>query len=165
MKSKYNTAFTILLLLAGRMVVGAESRPLELQWSELTGMVGGQLLELVLTGGKSVAGEGISVRQDSILIDLSSPAAGYAKGSADIPRASVELIKLRRTRSAWGRGAGTALGVITGITVGGYVAGAHANSPGVGIPVFLGITGAISVGGYYVGKKLDTSVTVIRIVP
>ena len=166
MTSPYKVVFSIvLLLLVGQTAGLAESKPLELKWNELAGVLGGQRLEVVLAGGKSVRGEGISVRQDSLLMDLTSPAAGYPKGGASIPRTSIELIKLHRTRGAWGRGMGTTLGVITGLTVGGYVAGTHTNSAAAGIPLFLGITGAITTGGYYAGKAMDTKVTLIRIVP
>ena len=136
-----------------------------MRWSELAGMIGGQPLELVLTGGELIRGTGISVRQDSLLMDLASPGAGFPKGSASIPRTSIGLIKLHQARGTWGRNIGTTLGVLSGVTVGGYVVGTHTHSAAAGIPLFLGITSAITIGGYYSGKGIDTKVRLIRIVP
>jgi len=115
MTSLCQVAISLFLLLAAPTAGDAEARPLEMKWNELAGMIGGQRLELVLTGGKSVRGTGISVRQDSLLMDLTSPDAGYSKGSSSIPRTSIELIKLHQARGAWGRNIGTTLGVISGV--------------------------------------------------
>ncbi len=82
-----------------------------------------------------------------------------------MPRTSLAQINLERRRGAWGRTMGTVLGILTRLTIGGYVAATAASSAGTGIPPFLGVAGAISVGGYYAGKALDRRITHIRIVP
>ena len=90
--------------------------------------------------------------------------AKYPKGSATIPRASVSTLSVERGRGAWGRGIGTYVGVISGLTLGGY-AGAQTKTVSAAIPVFLGITVGTSVLGYKVGRELDKKQTLIKVVP
>ena len=146
-------------------VLMAESGTVELRWSELASTIGGHRVELALTEGKKVSGEVLSVRADSLVLDVAVPAEGFVKGSSSIPRTSVSLIKLERSHGTWGRGMGTTLGVITGAGVGGYVSTRAANSVGPAIPIFLGLTGSTAVAGYYLGRQLDRRVTVITIAP
>lgn len=165
MTDKIRAIALLTLLCMGHQSVMAESKPLEMHWNELAPLIGGQRVTLLLSDGVTVKGEVVAIRQDAILLDVSSATKGYTKGSGSVPRTSLTQINLERRRGAWGRTIGTVLGVLTGLTVGGYVAGTHANSAGTGIPLFLGVAGAISVGGYYAGKALDRRVTHIRVVP
>jgi hypothetical protein len=144
----------------------AEARPLELKWSELAPTVQGHQAELTLTGGTRVTGEVAAIRDDSMVLDVkkTSDAKAYPKGNAAIPRASIQLVKLKRS-GAWGKTLGTTLGVLSGVVVGGYVAGTTQNNAGPGITIFLVIAGAMSVGGYLLGRRADQTATTIRIVP
>ena len=81
------------------------------------------------------------------------------------PDPAVTRIRVERTRGSWGRSIGTTLGVLTGLSVGGYAAATTSDSAGKAIPIFLVIAGAISVGGYYLGRSADRKVTVIQVVP
>jgi uncharacterized protein YcfJ len=149
------------------MLVLAESRPLELKWGELSPIIGGQQVQLVLPEGTAIQGEAIAVREEALVMDVkrTSNAKAYPKGSATIPRASVTLIQVERRRGSWGRKLGTVVGVLSGVVLGGYVVAETAHSVGAGTGVFLGIASAGTVGGYYVGKGLDRQVTLIKIVP
>jgi hypothetical protein len=69
------------------------------------------------------------------------------------------------TREAGGRWGGTTFGVLSGVVVGGYVAGTTQNDVGPGVAVFLVIASAMSVGGYLLGKSADQRSTTIRVVP
>lgn len=149
------------------MLVLAESRPLELKWGELSPIIGGRRVQLVLPEGTVIKGEAVTVREEALVVDVkgTSNAKAYPKGSATIPRASVTLIQVERQRGSWGRKLGTVVGVLSGIVLGGYVATVTADSAGAGIATFLGIASAGTVGGYYAGKQVDRKVTVIKIVP
>ena len=157
----------VLLLCACHVLVLAESRPLELKWGELSPIIGGQRVQLVLPEGTAIKGEAIAVREEALVMDVkgTSNAKAYPKGSATIPRGSVTLIQVERRRGSWGRKLGTVVGVLSGVVLGGYVAAVTADSAGAGIATFLGIASAGTVGGYYVGKRLDKQVTLIKIVP
>lgn len=147
--------------------IQADSKPLELKWSEIAPLISSHVVQLTLSTGGTVRGEVATVRDDSLVIDVrnSSDSKAYPKGSASVPRSSVTLIKVERTHGSWGRTIGTTLGVLTGLAIGGYAAGSTADSAGKAIPLFLVIAGAISVAGYFLGRSLDRQVTTIRIVP
>jgi hypothetical protein len=147
--------------------VQAESKPLELKWSELAPLISNHVVQVSLSTGGTVRGEIVAVRDDSLVIDVrsSSDSKAFPKGSASVPRSSVALLKVERTHGSWGRTIGTTLGVLTGLAVGGYTAGSTADSAGKAIPLFLVVAGGISVAGYFLGRSLDRHVTTIRIVP
>jgi hypothetical protein len=135
--------------------VHAESKPVEMRWNELASLIGGQRVEAVLNSGLKVKGEVIAVRADELLLD--------SKTNSNIPRTSLVQINLERLRGAWGRSLGTVLGILTGMSVGGYAA-LHTDSAKAALPTFLGISGAIGTGGYFVGRQIDRRITKIRIV-
>ena len=149
------------------MLVLAESRPLELKWGELSPMIRGQQVQLVLPEGTAIQGEAMAVREEEFVMDVrsTSNAKAYPKGSATIPRASITLIQVERRRGSWGRKLGTVVGVLSGVMLGSYVMVKTTHSDGPAIATFLGIASAGTVGGYYVGKELDRRVTQIKIVP
>jgi hypothetical protein len=144
----------------------AETRPLELKWNELAPTIQGHAVELTLSGGTKVTGEVAAIRDDAMVLDVkkTTDAKTYPKGNAAIPRASIQLVKLKRA-GAWGKTLGTTLGVLSGVVVGGYVAATTQNNAGPGIAVFLVIASAMSVGGYFLGRSADQRSTAIRVVP
>jgi hypothetical protein len=147
--------------------VPAQSIPLELKWNELTPLIGGQMVQMVLPDSTTIKGEAIAVREDALLMDIkrtSNPSV-HPKGNALIPKASVNLIRLERRRGSWGRSLGTVVGVLTGVVVGAYTAATTTDSAAAGIPVFLGIAGGVSVGGYLIGREVDKRTMMIKIVP
>jgi hypothetical protein len=153
--------FSILigLLAVGQIGALAESKPLELKWSELNPVITGHRVKMLLTDGRTIKGDMIAVREDSLLID-----AGDASRAA-IPMNSISLIKLEKTRGAWGRGLGATLGMLTGVSVGGYVAATQARSGGTAVAIFVPLAAAVAAGGYYVGGQLDRRGTSIKVVP
>lgn len=144
----------------------AETRPLELRWNELAPTIQGHAVELTLSGGAKVTGDVAAIRDEAMVLDVkkTTDAKAYPKGNAAIPRASIQLVKLKRA-GGWGKTLGTTLGVLSGVVVGGYVAGTTQNDAGPGIAVFLVIASAMSVAGYFFGKNADQRSTTIRVVP
>jgi hypothetical protein len=166
MTVKYRALFLLTCLCACQTSVMAESKPLELKWTELAPMISGHRVELVLNEGTTVSGEAAAVREDTLVVDVSksSGTKQYAKGNAAIPRNSINLIKLQRSSGGWGRTLGTVIGVVAGMGIGGYTA-AHMDSAGPAIAVVVAVTSATAVAGYYAGRNLDRRVTLIRILP
>ena len=144
----------------------SQPKPLELRWNELASTIVGHPVTLTLPDGAKIRGEAAYVRENEIVIDVTntSDRTNHPKGSATIPRASVSTLSVERGRGSWGRGLGTTVGVITGLTLGSY-AGIQTNSAGAAIPVFLGITAGTSVVGYKLGRELDKKSTMIKVVP
>ena len=136
-------------------------RPLELRWNELGRLAVGQRVEIPLPDGRVVKGEAVAVRDDVILVDASTK----PKGSTSIPRSSVTQLTMMRTKGSGGRTAGTILGVIGGMYLGGAVVFHMSDSGGAAGYAFLGITTAVTMGGYHLGKQADTQTTRITIVP
>jgi hypothetical protein len=124
---RIRAVFLIILLFAGQKNAPAESKPLEMKWNELAPMIVGRRVALILTDSTTVKGEVVAMREETILMDVSSAVKGYAKGSGSIPRSSLALIDLERRRGAWGRTMGTVIGVLGGMTLGGYVAAKRAD--------------------------------------
>ena len=142
------------LLCSSQTANFAESKPVELKWSELSRLIQSRRVELMLVDGTKLKGEAVVVREDSIVV-----------GNASVPRASVSLIKLERPRGSWGRRLGTVIGVLSGLVVGGYVTSVATVSAGAGIPLFLGMASGVTLGGYYLGRATDHRTTLIKIVP
>ncbi len=166
--STYRIAAFLMAALCAIQVSGqGETKPLELKWSELAPLIGGQRVSLVLPDGTCLSGEAIAVRDDGLLLDVKkvSGPTKHSKGSASIPRGSVTLITLERMRGSWGRSLGTVVGVLSGVVIAGYVAATTADSAGAGIPLFLGMATGISVAGFYTGREFDKRVTTIKVVP
>ena len=143
------------------------SHIIDLRWDELGRVIEGRTVAVTLTDGSLVRGEAIVVRDDALVVDArgASEAHPYSGPNAAIPRSAVQQVKVHRSAGSSGRTLGTVVGVLTGLVVGGYIAGTAADSAGTGIPLFLGLASGITVVGYHAGKQLDTRVTVIRVVP
>ncbi len=167
MTLKYGALFLLVSLCAVQTCALAESKPLELKWSELAPMIGGHHVEIGLNEGTTVRGEAVAVREETLLVDVSgsSGTKQFARGNAAIPRNSITLIKLQRSSGTWGRTLGTVIGVVAGLGIGGYTAGRMDSGGGPAVAVVVGVTSGIAVAGYYAGKNLDRRVTLIRIVP
>ena len=112
MTSKLHAEALIALLLAGHLAGSLNRKPLELKCGELAPMILGHRVDLTLTEDGKVKGEAVAVREDSLVMEVtrSSGQKAFAKGSGAIPRSSIALIKLERSRGSWGRSLGTVLG-------------------------------------------------------
>jgi hypothetical protein len=155
----------LLALAALPATASAQTKPLELKWSEVGSLVTGHQVVLTLTDANSVQGEVVALRDDSLLLDVSKAVKGYPKGNGAVPRGSIVLIDLQRTKGSWGRILGTVIGTLGGMSLGGYVDAKSSPSAGQGIGTFVGLSGAGAVAGYYTGRAIDRRVTHIRIVP
>ena len=161
-------AILLMFLLYAHQTRGlAAERSIELKWNELAPIIQGQRVELALREGAKIKGEVVLLRGDSLVIDVKkvSGSKAYHQGSASIPRAEISLVKLERTHGNWGRNLGVTIGLLTGVSVGGYIAATATGSARAGIPLFLGIASAVTLAGYYAGRGLDGRITFIKIMP
>ena len=157
-------AFSLTLLL-GQSHAFAASTPLELKWTELNAAIYGQTVELTLPGAFTVKGDVAAVRDDALVLDVrkTSDAKAFPKGNAVIPRSSVTLLKLEKHgRTNW-HTMGTVIGVLSGVVLGGYIAGTATSQAGPALAVFLTTASAISVAGYAAGHAAEKKTTMIRI--
>ena len=145
----------------------SQPKPLELKWNELAGTIVGHSVEVILPDGAKIKGEAAYVRDTELVVDVTSTTdrSKHPKGNATIPREAVTTLKVERGSGSWGRGVGTTIGVLTGLTLGGYAAASVTKSAGAGIPVFLGVATGTSVLGYKVGREMDKKMTVIKVIP
>lgn len=165
-----NRSLQAVLLVASLVAPGmglAQTKPLEMKWSELAPLLTAHSVTLTLTNGTSVKGEAVSVRDDGILMDVSTAVKGYARGSGSVPRNEITFIDLQRTKGGWGRTLGTIIGVLGGISLGVYIDAKKLWTSSVGqeTGTLVGITAAGAVAGYFVGRGIDKRVTHIKIVP
>ena len=160
-------AMSIAVLLNSQSAALAESRPIELKWSELESHIRGRKIELVLPDGALLKGEVEAVREDELVLNVkkTSDSKAHPKGNAVIPRASVNLLALKESSGKWGRSVGVTLGALTGITLGSYVAIQNTHSAATGLSTFLTLAGAGTLTGYFIGASLDHRVKHIRVVP
>ena len=145
----------------------AQAAQLEVRWSELSPLVVGRTVAIVLPDGTAVSGEAAAVRDAELAMDIrkTSNRTAHPKGMAAIPRASITTVEVREGRAVGGRVLGTVVGVVLGMVIGGEIV-AHSNmSEGPSVGTFSAVTVASTVGGYYVGKKADQRSKTIRIVP
>jgi hypothetical protein len=158
--------FLLTLLLAGQSSAFAASAPVELKWSELNTAIYGHSVELTLPGAFTVKGEVVAVREDALVLDIRKTwdARAFPTGNAVLPRASVTLLKVDQRRESHWRTMGTIIGVLGGVTLGGYIAGKTASSPGPGIAIFLGTATAAAIAGHVAGGAADRKTRMIRIV-
>ena len=158
------SCIALTLLCAG--LAQAENPPVELKWSELAAVVTGQTIEFTTKDGVTLRGNVVSVRPDELVLQAkhtSNPKL-FPKGGATLPRTSLDTLRMIKTKGAWGRRLGTMLGLVAGLTLGGYAA-ARVNGPDAAIlTTFLGIAGAATVGGFFLGRSADRKVTMIRII-
>ncbi len=162
-----SVAILMTTMLAGQSAAIAESRPIELKWSELGSHIQDRNIELVLPDGASIDGEVEAVRDDALVLNIkkTSNTAAHPKGNAVIPRTSVSGLLIKESRGKWGRSVGVTLGTLTGVTLGVYLAATKTHSDAAGLTTFLSLTGAGTLGGYFLGRSADRSEKSIRVVP
>jgi hypothetical protein len=147
--------------------VTAATPPAEIRWNELAVLIVGHRVTIPLPGGGTVQGEALSVREDSLVLDISrsSDTSRFPKGQTPIPRTSVTELRLAERNGAGGRILGTVVG-----TLGGAVAGAeialHGNrSQGAAVSTFTATAIAGTVAGYFAGRAVDRHSRLLHIAP
>ena len=127
----------------------------------------GHRVSIPLPGGGLVEGEALSVRDDSLVLDIvkTSDPSRYAKGQAPIPRSSITELRLAERRGAGGRILGTAIGALGGIVAGAELAVHKTNSEAAGVSAFTVTAVALTVGGYFAGRSADRHTRLLRIAP
>ena len=153
----------LVLLLAPATFAATE---VELRWDELSPMITGKEVALVLPNGAAVRGEAIAVRTDGLVmvVKRTSDKKLQPKGQATIPREQVKLLDLRRPRSAAGRIALTIVGAFGGMTLGALLAVTVIDNVAAAVVTYLGMAVGGAVLGYYTGDEIDRRTTRIKIV-
>ena len=162
------TILPALLLLALPALQSQQpTRSVELQWGELAPLFGNQRVKLALPDGAVIAGEAITVREDTLVIDVkkTSDKKAHPKDYSPIPRESVTLFEVDRRCRKGARAIGATVGVVSGVFGGGYVTAKLADQTAAGfLATCAGVASASSVGGFLVGKEIDTDLTYVKVV-
>src|SRR5437868_1074928 len=140
MTTLYRVIAAVLLVCVYQTSTLGGPKRLELRWAELSPLISGRPVEITLADGSILKGQAVVVRSDSLVMNVTHMSGGktYRTGSGVIPRHAISLIRVKSMPGTWGRKLGTTIGVLTGVTVGGYVAGHNLQSAATGIPLFLG---------------------------
>jgi hypothetical protein len=169
MKSVFVRNGVLLLVTLGLALfrANASAGPVEVRWNELATLLVGHHVSIPLAGGVVVEGETLSVRDESLMLDIwkTSDSSRYPKGQAPIPRASITVVRIMEQRGSGGRILGTIVGAIVGMVAGGEIAAHGANSEAAGIITFTASAVACTVAGYYAGRSSDRHSTWLRIAP
>jgi hypothetical protein len=167
MSGRRNLARAIALLIAPGPLWGGAPDQAQLTWNELGPRIADRKIALVLPGGAFIEGRVQGVLQDGLRVRVTktSDRRTLRKGEQLIPRQSVSVLRVTEYRKL-GR-----ILAVTG-TLGAAAGIVAANKPDIyGGPLLIivpavvagGMVG-LAVGSYYAGKRLDRSVTEIRIV-
>ena len=166
-RNTFLTGAWLLLAAAGPGVfpAAAATPPSEIRWNELAPLVVGHHVSISLPGGAFVEGEALSVRDDSLVVDIgkTSRAGQYRKGQSPIPRASVTEVRVTERRSTGGRIIGTAVGGLIGMVAGGEIAAHGARSEGAAASTFTAVAVVGTVAGYFIGRSADRHTRLLRI--
>jgi hypothetical protein len=153
----------VAIVLAPAMIAATE---VELRWDELSPMITGKEVALVLPNGAALRGEAVAVRDEGLVmvVKRTSDRRLQPKGQATIPREQVKLLELRRPRGAAGRIAMTIVGAFGGLTLGALLAYTATDGAAAAWATFVGIGTGGAVLGYYAGDEIDRRTTRIKIV-
>jgi len=157
-------SLAVLFVLGLSLAAGATK--VEVRWNQLSSLVLGHTVTLVLPGGTSVAGDVVAVRDDALALEIrkTSDSKVQPKGTAAIPRASVTTLQITDTKGTGGRILGVVVGVVVGMVAGGEIV-AHSNTTeAAAVATFTGVAVAGAVGGYVAGRSIDSKTTIIRVV-
>jgi hypothetical protein len=151
----------------GLFPAAAATAPADIRWNELAALIVGHHVSIPLPGGGFVEGEALSVRDDSLVLDIgkTSSASRYPKGQAPIPRASVTEVRLAERRGTGGRILGTVVGALAGAVAGAELAVHKTRSEAAGVPTFTATAVAVTVAGYCAGRSADRHTRLLRIAP
>ena len=157
-----------LLLVAASPLWCGEARQVQLPWNELGPRITGQKVALVLPNGIHIEGKVRNVETDALRLDVkkTSDRELLPKGERLIPRESVSLLRVTRYRKL-GRVLVTsgAVAIASGIVAANYPDLYEGAVVAIVPAVTAGGLVGVGLGGYYAGKRLDKTVTEIRVLP
>lgn len=141
--------------------------PGAIRWNELAALVVGRNVLVPLVEGVVVEGEALSVRDNSLMLDIgkTSDAVHYPRALTSIPRSSVSEVRLTAYRGSGGRILGSVLGILAGLIAGAEVAIHGAHSEAAGVFTFSAVSAGCTFGAYYLGKRADRHTTRLLIAP
>jgi hypothetical protein len=147
----------------------AATPPVEIRWNELAALIVGRHVSIALPGRILIEGEALSVRDETLLLDIgkTSSAQRYPKGQTPVPRVELTEVRVTERRGTGGRVLATAIGGLTGMVAGGEIAahGTGFRSEGVIVSTFTATAVALTVAGYLVGRHADQHTRLLLIAP
>ena len=154
----------MLLLTAPALVAGGKQ--LGVAWDELGPLILGQDIEFVLPDATEVRAFVTAVRQNSLLLEIQKTSRSrlHPKGSTEISRINVSVIKLRQGGARLpGRILRAAGGYLLGVLVGGYAG--LAVTAGSETGAYAGAAVGLIAGPVIGWKTGDPKITTIHIMP
>ena len=156
-RSKLRLLSLSLILFCSPFLAWAHDHPgLELKWSELSSVITGHGVELVLADGVTVRGKVLEVLPDALVLKVtrSSAESIFPRGRNEIQRGRVVALTLITSNAAKGAAIGAAVGIPGGI--------ANAKLQGAGAGIGTGVFW-VGIGGL-IGWAIDHRTT-IKILP
>lgn len=159
--------FLTALLSFGLIPANAGTAQTEIRWNELAALIVGHTVTIPLAGGAVVQGEALSVRDNSLLLDITrtTDARQYPRGQTPIPRTSVAEVRLSEHGGAGGKILGSVVGALVGMVAGAEIAAHGTRSEGAVVSTFSATAVACTVAGYYAGRSADRHSRLLRIAP
>jgi len=139
---------------------GAGGATVQMRWGELSPLIVGQRVAVLLGDGRTVRGTALAVRDPELLLGADRRSAG----SLVVARETVREVTVYRLTGAGGRTAGTIAGIVGGMWLSGALA-MGVDSPAAGWAIVLGGTTTLGILGHKAGRAVDTEVTHLTIVP
>ena len=163
-------AFGLLLLsaLCPKRLLAANHKEFELAWSELSPLILGHEVALVLPDSTRLRGDVIAVSEDTLKLDVTktSNRAEYPKGQANISRAAISAIDVNNKVGKSGRVIGRTTGGVAGTILGAFIIDSLVDSlgPVSAVSIFASSLGGGVILGQVVGRHFDRKVIHIKIV-
>ncbi len=157
---------TIVPVCVGLFPACAVKRPSDIEWGALPRAIAGRHVWIPLTGAGSVEGKALTVRRESLLLDVTktSDPARYPKGETWVPRAVVTEIRVTR-HGAIGPVAGSAVGAAAGLVAAAGIAIGTKRTQSPPAALFVGWMGGSGAAGFLGGRALDRHTTILSIIP
>ena len=147
--------------------VSAQEPSTTVAWNELTPLVLRHTILIAFSSGIEVQGTALAVQPDGIVIDITKTGhPSYPEGEAVIPRRAISVIEVSEETRGWAKpllsaaaGAGAALAYFPHA-----ISDSRINvSDSRRVAEWAGIAAGAAVAGYFIGKKISTTVRVIRV--
>ena len=165
---RWQISWLLMALLAlGFQRLEAATGAAEIRWNELAALIVGRNVSIPLAGGAVVKGEALSVRDDSLMLDIrkTTGPGRYPTGQVRIPRVFVTEVRVAERGGSGGRILGSVVGALTGVVAGAEIAVHGTHSEAAGVSTFTAAAVACVVGGYYAGRSADRHVRRLRVAP